>query len=278
MAVLRKIFLQRETIEVPPFPAPLVESWCHPDLYLALSGSRLASCYAFQTFANPGGFLADQQVKTPDLIWLADRGGSQFSRNVRELLLKLQKELLPDREDAVFAVVADSRRKLNCGEVGSAWKIRFAGVECGQMLLYSAIPGSILPEAGATVVVLQLNTLAALLEPAALVQPALWADKVAVAGSLAVHAWQNTVALPDVNLDEVRLQVEKASAASEKETAATFCLLLRLYNQHFRSINQSNDVYQLFAQRLGQLSEKLLAAQASSANMAVAAAGDCDAL
>lgn len=260
MAALRKIFSYREIPELPPFPASLFESWCHPDLFLSMAGDTLGQCFTFQTFAPSDGFLADTIIKTPDMIWLADKTILPLSTGITEFLASLRQELLPGREDADFAIVSDSRRKLCKGEAGVFWKILFAGVECGRLSHYSSIPGSALPDSGSMVVTLQLNILAALLSPVSAVEKAMWAGNIAVSRTLAMRAWQLSEDEFPVDDKQLLELLNKALAGSEIDAAGSFCRLCKLYNEYGHVINNNAEICQTFAAKLGILSAGLLAA------------------
>lgn len=259
MAVLRKVFSGREIPEFPSFPVSLVESWCHPDLFLSMAGRTFGQCFIFQTFATSDGFLADTAIKTPDLIWLVDKADLPLSKGVPDFLVSLRHELVPGREDADFAIISDSRRKLGKGEAGAFWKILFAGVECGRLSLYSAIPGSSLSDSGAAVVTLQLNILAALLSPVTANEPARWADNITVSGALALRAWQHSEDNTVVNDKQLLELLNKALVGSEIDAAGAFCRMFKLYNQHAQAINKNADLCQTFVARTGALSSALLA-------------------
>ena len=271
---LRQVFASAGVAEVPPFPAPLSEPWCHPDFYFTMSGKGLPGCFAFQFSAPAPVFLADPTMSGPDLIWVANIDSADFSDWASKFFDSARQKLLPDQEDAVFSLLPDSRRRFLSFESGVSWKVLFAGVECGRLTAYSAVPGFSLPEKVAAVLSLNVRMLARLTASPAASEAVLWGDAVSFDKIFVAHAWQKNDDFEGTSLQELSSRLEKMLSATEISSEKSLCDLLYFYNLHARSINKSYEISQLFAAKLRNIREQYQAQNLGKRSTANVGTGD----
>ncbi|MDD3145754.1 MAG: hypothetical protein PHD82_00510, partial [Candidatus Riflebacteria bacterium] len=237
--MLRRIFADFAVPELPAFPAPLVEPWCHPDIYLSIAGRGIGSCFAFQIPVTAAGFLADQSCNNHDLVWFAGLQNGEYLKTVSDFLQILQKELFLKDENAVFSILADSRRKFLPFEEGSSWKIFLAGVECGRMTVYAGIPGVNTDNRMAPVLILNLRAIARISDSSDYLQEISWSPGVGVERLAVFNAWNPGLPTSECSLSEVKDEINKISNASDANPEAKLCHLLGIYGAYARVINQN---------------------------------------
>ncbi len=268
---LRKVFQGSGVPEILPFPAPLAEPWCHPDIFLAMTGSGVKNCFVLQNVAIRPVFLSDSTTHGPDMIWVSGAGHKVPDEQVFKILAAIKKELLPDNESAIFSFAADSRRKFNCSETGATWKILFCGVECGRMFIYSSLPGCSLQAKPATVVSLNLRKLSRLVSEH-LSEPPAWAENVPFSCLLANYAWTPSAKCSDVSLAKEELFHEFSGVVSDQEK---FCRLLGAYNRYLWLISGDQELQSECNRRLQKLLEGMQrSAQKSAAEINRTGASD----
>jgi len=244
----RKIFAKQAAIELPAIPAPLREPWCHPDFYLAVAGKGIGSCFAFQIPEAASGFLAEKSFPGHDLIWFAGLYQQDYLSAVSVFLQQVQQELFPENENALFAISSDVRRKFLPDEQAVGWKISLAGVECGRMTVYAAIPGYSIPDGTAVMVNLSLKTVGRLAGNAD--EPAFeWASGIPVSRLAVLNAWQNPVATGSIQ--QVKEILDAISLPASNSPEACLCRLLEIFGLYAPLIRAEKDLQQLVAEKLG---------------------------
>ncbi len=260
--VLRKVFQGSGIPEILPFPASIAEPWCHPDIFLAMTGSGLKSCFVLQNVANRPAFLNDSATHGLDMIWVSSVGQKVPDEQVFGALAAVKKELLPENESAVFSFAADSRRKFCCSETGATWKLLFCGVECGRMFIYSSLPGCNLQDKPATVVSLNLKKLSRLVSEHLAESPA-WSENVPFSSLLTSYAWTPPQGSSEPGLAKDELLQDFSGANSDQEK---FCRLLGAYNRHLLLVAGDQELQAECNRRL----QKLLDAAQKALQKAVA--------
>ena len=246
---LRKVFQGSGIPEILPFPASIAEPWCHPDIFLAMTGSGLKSCFVLQNVANRPAFLSDSTTHGPDIIWVSGPGQKIPDEKVFGVLAAVKKELLPENGPAVFSFAADSRRKFFCSEAGATWKLLFCGVECGRMFIYSSLPGCSLHDKPATVVSLNLKRLSRLITGQQTVQPA-WSENVPFTSLLTGYAWTPPGENPDAQKVKDELLQDFSEVSSDQER---FCRFLGVYNRYLWFIAGDHELQAECNRRLQKL-------------------------
>lgn len=253
--LFRKVFANLSVVELPALPAPLAEPWCHPDIYLSMAGKGVGRCFTFQIPEAATGFLVDGSLCCHDLVWFTGLHHQDFLSGVTSFLAEVQRELFPDNGNAVFSISADSRRKFLPGEQGVGWKIHLAGVECGRLSVYAAIPGVVLTDNIAVVLSLSLKTLGSLAETLQERREFEWSAGIAVSRLAVLHAWQNCNFAPEtLPLREV---LEHAGLAGESMPEATICRLLSFFSLNAAQVRADNELMQQMAARLGNALQRV---------------------
>ncbi len=273
---LRQVFVAAGVVEIPPFPAPLSEPWCHPDFYFAMSGKGLPGCFAFQFAVPSATFLAERSVSDPDLIWVENISAADFAKWIGGFFESAQQKLLPDHENTVFSLLPDSRRRFSGFETGASWKIMFTGVECGRLTLYSAFPGYSSPDRAAAALILDVRTLARLTASETNSEAVHWSSEFPFSRLLAAHAWHRVDDSDRVAGSELMVLFEKLISLQDTSIERAICNLLQFYNLYARSIGRNHEVGQLFASKLRTLREQYLS-QNSGKRPAAAMAGEANA-
>lgn len=250
---LRKVLQGSGVPEILPFPAPLAEPWCHPDIFLAMTGSGVKNCFVLQNVAIRPAFLSDSTTHGPDMIWVSGVGRNVPDEKVFAVLAAIKNELLPENESAVFSLAADSRRRFCCSETGATWKILFCGVECGRLFIYSSLPGCHLQDKPATVVSLNLRKLSRLVSEHLTESPA-WAENVPFSSLLANYAWTPSLRTADAAMVKEELLHDPSEGNSDQEK---FCRLLGAYNQHLWLIAEDQELQTECNRRLQKLLETM---------------------
>ncbi len=250
---LRKVLQGSGVPEILPFPAPLAEPWCHPDIFLAMTGNGVEKCFVLQNVALRQTFLSDSATHGPDMIWVSGAGRNVPDEQIFMILAAIKNELLPENESAAFSFAADSRRKFCCSETGATWKILFCGVECGRLFIYSSLPGCCLADKPATVVSLNLRKLSRLVSEHLTESPA-WAENVPFSSLLANHAWTPPAKNCDAGIAREDLLQDLPGDSSDQEK---FCRLLGAYNHYCWLIAGDHDLQAECNRRLQKLLETM---------------------
>lgn len=243
----RKIFAKQAAVELPAIPAPLREPWCHPDFYLAIAGKGIGPCFAFQIPEATSGFLVEKSFPGHDLIWFAGLYTQDYLSAVSVFLQQVQQELFPENENALFAISADGRRKFLPAEQAVGWKISLAGVECGIMTVYAAIPGYTLSDGAAVMVNLSLKTIGRLAGTTD--QPVFeWASGIPVSRLAVLHAWQNPIATASV--PQIKEILDAVNLLAGHGPEACLCHLLEIFGLYAPIIRAEKELQQLVAEKL----------------------------
>lgn len=250
---LRKVLQGSGVPEILPFPAPIAEPWCHPDIFLAMAGSGIKNCFVLQNVAIRPAFLSDSATHGPDMIWVSGFGRNVPNDKVFGVLTAVKNELLPENESAVFSFAADSRRRFCCSETGATWKVLFCGVECGRLFIYSSLPGCRIQDKPATVVSLNLRKLSRLVSEHLTESPA-WAENIPFSSLLANYAWAPSLKPSEANIAREDLLRDMSGLNSDQEN---FCRLLGAYNQHFWLVVDDHELQAECNRRLQKLLEAM---------------------
>lgn len=268
---LRKVLQGYGVPEILPFPAPLAEPWCHPDIFLAMTGGGVKTCFVLQNIANRPAFLSDSATHGLDMIWVPGAAHNVPDEQIFGALTAIKNELLPENESAVFSFAADSRRRFCCSETGATWKILFCGVECGRMFIYSSLPGCSLQDKSATVVSLNLRRLSYLVSEHLNESPA-WAENVPFSSLLANYAWRPSSISHDASAAKEELLRDICGVASDQEK---FCRLLGAYNKYVWLIADDHELQTECNRRLQKLLEAMQrSAQKPAAEIHLSGASD----
>ncbi len=253
--LFRRVFANRSVIELPALPAPLAEPWCHPDIYMSIADRGVGSCFTFQIPEAAADFLVDRSLCCPDLFWFTGLHTQDFLSCVTGFLAEIQKELFPDNCNAVFSISADPRRKFLPVEQGVGWKIHLAGVECGRLSVYAAIPGVVLADNIAVVLSLSLKTLACLAETIQERREFEWSAGIAASRLAVLHAWQNCN-LTAENLP-LREALEQKILPGDILPEAAICRLLSFFSLHAAQLRADNELMQQVAAKLGNALQRV---------------------
>lgn len=228
MEKLRGIFVAQGIFELPTFPMPLVTSWCHPDLLLAMHKKTNCRGFVFQPMQPLESSFEEIPGRSPDLLWLIDAGVNNFSAVATEILLKLQEVLMPGRAEPAFSLVASSHKMHSAGERGAFWQILFDGVACGSLELFAEVFYAPLPNP-IPVLRLELNLLQCFLSPERFKGQLFWSDAASIQQLVSFSAWQSLAEFHDSSPDDLSSQIRLIAADLAREPALCLCRYLRLY-------------------------------------------------
>jgi len=240
MERLREIFAGKGIVELPVFPLPLVASWCHPDILLAMFLKLKSRGFVFQPMqtAEPG--FQESAIRPPDLLWLIKAGQNDFGVVVSAFLGELQQLLVPDRTEPAFSVVANVKHVAAKGERGAFWHVLLDGVECGSLSLYSEVFAEPLREP-MPILRLELCRLQCFLSPERFNNQPCWGNGLNLQHFATLSAWQ-TQTEPVADLAG---EIKKISSTIGTDPCTGVCVLLRLYSNYQLLIDANEELGQL---------------------------------
>lgn len=240
MEKLRDIFAGKGIVELPVFPLPLVASWCHPDILLAMHLKVRPRGFVFQPMQTVDAEFRDPGIRPPDFLWLVKAGQTDFGVTVSSFLLELQQLLVPERSEPAFSLVANVKHTASGGERGAFWHILFDGVECGSLSLYSEVFAEPLREP-MPVLRLELCRLQCFLSHERFAGQPCWSSGQSLQQFATLSAWQTHAE----SVADLSGEMKKISAALAVDPCAGVCKFLRLYSTYQSLIDGNAELGQI---------------------------------